>query len=492
MIAKSILKKWFENLKKPTQEQFWGWMDSYWHKSEKLPSSIISNFDELLDSKVDKETGKGLSENDFTDEYKEKVDNMSDCDCNEILESINEASGKMNSCCDSVEQTKQYAYENKESLSEISTKIDGISQNGGGGGDNSCCEQNSEKLDNLTTIANENKESLSEISTKIDEINQNGGGGSSDNSCCEQNSEKLDNLTLVAGEHSNSLYQITTKIDEIALQDNSGLLTDIYTEITSVNQSVGSVGVDVINGNQTLHEVNEKIDALTQKIEGCCSGNGNEGGDNGGTGGGSPFTGFGLYYNMNAFRNPKFAPDGWRLPTKSEISMLRDDIEQSGGSFIMIKEGGYWTWNCGKVNPPPDLDRDYLNIKGIGFVSIKDRKIIKFLEKTGLPINYNETLASIVSAESVNFGYSFMQQNSIGKDYLFPVRLVCSDTNNAQCVDADGNTYETIVLGNRTWLKENYKCTKLNDGTPLKLYDYSHSNNTKPMYAYWNNCPESV
>lgn len=37
MKSKEELKKLFENGDKPTQEEFWEWQDSYWHKSEKLP-----------------------------------------------------------------------------------------------------------------------------------------------------------------------------------------------------------------------------------------------------------------------------------------------------------------------------------------------------------------------------------------------------------------------------------------------------------------------
>ena len=38
MKSKEELKKLFENGDKPTQEEFWEWQDSYWHKDEKLPT----------------------------------------------------------------------------------------------------------------------------------------------------------------------------------------------------------------------------------------------------------------------------------------------------------------------------------------------------------------------------------------------------------------------------------------------------------------------
>lgn len=84
--AKNILKNWFSNKKKPPQEQFWAWLESYWHKDEKIPSSVIEGIDEMLqgvatteqlaaleESKVEKEKGKGLSTNDYTDADKNKL-----------------------------------------------------------------------------------------------------------------------------------------------------------------------------------------------------------------------------------------------------------------------------------------------------------------------------------------------------------------------------------------------------------------------------------
>lgn len=93
MIAIQILKQWFSNFKKPTQEQFWAWLDSFWHKSEKIPMTSIEGLENviqgtasaeqlrnhltdsqahkgLFEGKVDKVPGKILSSNDYTDEEK--------------------------------------------------------------------------------------------------------------------------------------------------------------------------------------------------------------------------------------------------------------------------------------------------------------------------------------------------------------------------------------------------------------------------------------
>ena len=49
---KSTLKNWFRSKLKPTQGQFWAWMDSYWHKGEKLPITTIDGLGEAVDGKA--------------------------------------------------------------------------------------------------------------------------------------------------------------------------------------------------------------------------------------------------------------------------------------------------------------------------------------------------------------------------------------------------------------------------------------------------------
>ncbi|QES92171.1 hypothetical protein F0358_05275 [Empedobacter brevis] len=49
---KSTLKNWFSSKLKPTQGQFWAWMDSYWHKGEKLPINTIDGLGEAVDGKA--------------------------------------------------------------------------------------------------------------------------------------------------------------------------------------------------------------------------------------------------------------------------------------------------------------------------------------------------------------------------------------------------------------------------------------------------------
>jgi hypothetical protein len=50
---KSILKVWFETGKKPTQEQFWAWIDSYRHNNEQIPLTAIDEIEQILNAKAE-------------------------------------------------------------------------------------------------------------------------------------------------------------------------------------------------------------------------------------------------------------------------------------------------------------------------------------------------------------------------------------------------------------------------------------------------------
>ncbi|WP_326984338.1 leucine-rich repeat domain-containing protein [Chryseobacterium sp. MYb264] len=48
MITKEELKLNFENGDRPTQKEFWEWMDSYWHKEEKISQDSLEGIEKVI------------------------------------------------------------------------------------------------------------------------------------------------------------------------------------------------------------------------------------------------------------------------------------------------------------------------------------------------------------------------------------------------------------------------------------------------------------
>lgn len=55
--------------------------------------------------------------------------------------------------------------------------------------------------------------------------------------------------------------------------------------------------------------------------------------------------------------------------------------------------------------------------------------------------------------------------------------------------DADGNVYDTVMIGTQVWLKSNLKTTKYNDGVPIPNVtdNVTWSNLTTPAYCWYEN-----
>jgi hypothetical protein len=50
IVARETIKTWFKRLDKPTQEQFWDWMDSYFHKNDLIPQASVDGLAAIIAS----------------------------------------------------------------------------------------------------------------------------------------------------------------------------------------------------------------------------------------------------------------------------------------------------------------------------------------------------------------------------------------------------------------------------------------------------------
>lgn len=72
----NTLKNWFKTNLKPTQSQFWSWLDSYWHKDEQIPIAQIEDISNILNDKADAQalTNHLTDANAHANEFSNKMD----------------------------------------------------------------------------------------------------------------------------------------------------------------------------------------------------------------------------------------------------------------------------------------------------------------------------------------------------------------------------------------------------------------------------------
>ena len=87
---------------------------------------------------------------------------------------------------------------------------------------------------------------------------------------------------------------------------------------------------------------------------------------------------------------------------------------------------------------------------------------------------------SYTYTKSGSYNVSLEVNNSTGSNSISKTNYVTVLTTSGSLSDSDGNTYTSIKIGNQTWMVENLKTTKLNDGTSI-------SNLTEDkLWYFWN------
>lgn len=198
----------------------------------------------------------------------------------------------------------------------------------------------------------------------------------------------------------------------------------------------------------------------------------------------SQVKGYGYLYNSYAYRLANFAPANWRVPTKTDLDTLVSNV----GLYSKLKSTRiYPTYDNGWVTPGTNDSNFSLLPAGCrannAYIGATTAAYIASITLSGEGVYALFCTTSMYTALAIlHGGYS--------------VRLIMDNisgwTEGNTITDIDGNIYDTIKIGSQVWIASNWKCTKLNDSTPIALnsgntYDWSYT--TIPQYCSYNNLP---
>ena len=280
MTPKKTLKKWFSNLMKPAQEHFAAWIDSYWHKSEQIPMSNIEGLPRaientasawqllnhindtnahrtLFDKKVDKEEGKGLSANDFTNDHKQKLEDLQPTDTSGLLPK------------GGYDGTGQHL---KEAIDGLQSKMEQVK---------STLSVDDTSLDTLQEIVSQVKDNKNLETLLISKVDKEDGKGLSANDFTNEHKDKLEGLQptdtsglLPKGGYDGTGQELKEAIDglQTKMQQVETTLSVDDTSLDTLQEIVNQVKdnkdlATIINGKMDKDEFFEKLKQLVSFFE---------------------------------------------------------------------------------------------------------------------------------------------------------------------------------------------------------------------------------
>ena len=173
--------------------------------------------------------------------------------------------------------------------------------------------------------------------------------------------------------------------------------------------------------------------------------------------------GYGRLYNGYAASDARLAPAGWHVPTLSDLNSVIATIGSDRGD--LLKEAGTSHWEY----PNSASNGSGFTLLGAGYRISEGFTQLK---------TYGTFCSSEYMYGSNYFVYAQNNSNASQTAYFGDdiggraigqsVRLVKDDFVSVDSVtDYDGNVYNTVAIGTHIWTKENWKCTKYNDGTSI-------------------------
>ncbi len=214
----------------------------------------------------------------------------------------------------------------------------------------------------------------------------------------------------------------------------------IITEFkTSVNYTVEKTNFVTVNGSIDL--TTDLIEIVTMVVLGL---------------------GNGYLYNWYAASDVNFAPTDWSVPTGSEYAIFGAYV---GGFFQLnvsnkLKEVGIVSWE----SPNTGATDEYgFTLKGSGYRNGSDGVFGGLTTFTYL-WSFTGGIIDVRSTDTYLRWYGSSENRS---GYSIRLLYTGAGTPGATITDYDGNSYDVVQVGTQYWTVQNWKCTKLNNGTSI-------------------------
>jgi uncharacterized protein (TIGR02145 family) len=189
---------------------------------------------------------------------------------------------------------------------------------------------------------------------------------------------------------------------------------------------------------------------------------------------------YGGLYNWFTVNTGKLCPTGWQVPADGDWTALTTYLGGQRVAGSKLKETGTTHWlspNVGATNE-------------IGFTALPGgyrRDNAKFWDMGSNGTSWSATEGSSSSAYYRSmFKYdSTVYRDGLDKKWGFSVR--CLKEPEGTITDIEGNIYHTVTIGTQTWMVENLKTTKYNDGTDIPHgTPETWPDLTTPAYCWYN------
>lgn len=177
-------------------------------------------------------------------------------------------------------------------------------------------------------------------------------------------------------------------------------------------------------------------------------------------------TNFGYMYNDEVVASGEIAPLGWRVPSPFDVNTLLGELGDNTVANNKLKEIGLSFWD---QNNTEATNESGFTALGGGW-RWRDGAF-----KLWRSYTYFWTLDDFTNPIENIFGYlqlsseeddamQGLQNNNVGQY----IRLIKeSSIDDGFVLDQDGNEIPTVTIGNQVWTAQNWKSTKLNNGTPI-------------------------